>query len=102
MTEKRYAREQDSFIDSVKIHMSNPLSKVKPAVLNIAPYTLKPHSVGIKLNQNENPFDMPLEIKDEVMRRIANRPWSRYPTFDPTDLLEKLAAFLGWRADGVL
>ncbi|HZS43568.1 MAG TPA: histidinol-phosphate transaminase [Blastocatellia bacterium] len=80
----------------------DPLNKVKPWVRDIAPYTLKPHRVAIKLNQNENPFDMPAEIKDEVMRRIADRPWSRYPDFEPTSLLEKLAAFSGWRSDGIL
>ena len=82
--------------------MKSPLDKVKPDVRKIAPYTLNPHRVSIKLNQNENPFDMPQEIKDEVMRRVANRPWSRYPDFDPKDLLERLANFSGWRADGVL
>src|SRR5882724_6286568 len=82
--------------------MTEPIDKVKPAVRAIAAYTLKPHRVTIKLNQNENPFDMPQAIKDEVMRRIADRPWSRYPDFDPIDLLEKLAVFSGWRADGML
>jgi histidinol-phosphate aminotransferase len=37
-----------------------------------------------------------------VWRRLQHRPWSRYPTFVPTELHEKLAAFASWRADGVL
>src|SRR5882724_8109344 len=82
--------------------MTEPIDKVKPAVRAIAAYTLTPDRTTIKLNQNENPFDMPQPIKDEVMRRVADRPWSRYPDFDPIDLLEKLAAFSGWRADGIL
>jgi len=82
--------------------MSDPIDKVKPAVRAIGAYTLRPDRTTIKLNQNENPFDMPEAIKDEVMRRIAGRPWSRYPDFDPIDLLEKLATFSGWRADGIL
>src|SRR6185369_13194150 len=75
---------------------------IKPVVRSIAAYTLRPDRTAIKLNQNENPFDMPQAIKDEVMRRIANRPWSRYPDFDPIGLLEKLATFSGWCADGIL
>src|SRR5690349_5934290 len=82
--------------------MTDPINKVKPVVRAISAYTLRPDRTTIKLNQNENPYDMPQAIKDEVIRRIANRPWSRYPDFDPIDLLEKLAKFSGWRADGIL
>src|SRR5215472_16736189 len=80
----------------------DPLSKVKPWVRDIAPYTLIPHRVSVKLNQNENPFDMPQAIKDEVMRRVAMQHWSRYPDFEPTELLKKFAAFAGWRFDGMM
>ncbi|HXG64817.1 MAG TPA: histidinol dehydrogenase [Blastocatellia bacterium] len=81
---------------------SNALKKIKPAVRAIRAYTLKPHRATVKINQNENPFDMPDEIKQEVSRRLAGRPWARYPTFDPTHLLERLAAFAGWKPEGTL
>jgi histidinol-phosphate aminotransferase len=82
--------------------MPSPLDKIKPQVREVGAYTLAPLTASIKINQNENPFDMPAAIKDEVMRRVADRAWSRYPTFVPTELHEKLAAHAGWRADGVL
>jgi histidinol-phosphate aminotransferase len=82
--------------------MPSPTDKIKPAVRAITAYTLAPLRAEVKINQNENPFDMPAAIKEEVLRRLASRPWSRYPTFVPTELHEKLAAFAGWRADGVL
>ena len=75
---------------------------IKPAVRAISAYTLPPYRAAIKLNQNENPFDMPDEIKQEVSRRLANRAWSRYPDFVPTSLLEGLAAFAGWKPEGTL
>ena len=56
----------------------------------------------MKLNQNENPNDAPVAIKEETLRRLANRRWSRYPDFIPESLHEKLAAFSSWRADGVI
>jgi histidinol-phosphate aminotransferase len=68
----------------------------------ISAYTLPPYRAAIKLNQNENPFDMPDQIKQEVARRLANRAWSRYPDFVPTSLLERLAAFAGWKPEGTL
>ena len=82
--------------------MPQPIDKIKPQVRAIHAYTLAPLRAEVKINQNENPFDMPAAIKEEVLRRLAHRPWSRYPTFIPTELHEKLAAFAGWRADGVL
>ena len=69
--------------------MSDPLEKIKPAVRAITAYTLAPYRASIKINQNENPFDMHDEIKQEVSRRLARRAWSRYPDFVPSELLER-------------
>ena len=82
--------------------MTDPLNKIKPAVRAITAYTLKPYRASIKINQNENPFDMPEAIRREVERRLATRAWSRYPDFVPAALLEALAAFAGWKAEGTL
>jgi histidinol-phosphate aminotransferase len=82
--------------------MSDPLNKIKPAVRAINAYSLRPYRASIKINQNENPFDMPEEIKREVERRLTHRPWSRYPDFVPAQLLERLAAFAGWKPEGTL
>jgi hypothetical protein len=45
---------------------------------------------------------MPIEIKQEALRRLQDRPWSRYPEFTPSNLIRSLAAFSGWTADGTL
>lgn len=82
--------------------MNSPLDKIKPNVRAITAYTLAPLEAPIKINQNENPFGMPREIKEEVLRRAMNHDWGRYPNFVPTSLLEKLAGYTGWRADGVM
>ncbi|HEV8169774.1 MAG TPA: histidinol-phosphate transaminase [Pyrinomonadaceae bacterium] len=75
---------------------------IKPSVRALRAYTLEPHRASIKLNQNENPWDAPARIKDEVLRRFAARNWSRYPDFIPTSLHEQLARFAGWKPDGVI
>ena len=82
--------------------VADPLSKIKAAVRDITAYTLPAYRASVKLNQNENPFDIHDEIKAEVLRRLQTRAWSRYPDFVPQDLLESLARFAGWRADGTL
>jgi histidinol-phosphate aminotransferase len=80
----------------------NPLRHIKPAVRQVAAYTLAARSAAVKINQNENPYDLPESVKRRVLEGALSRPWSRYPEFDPRALLAKLAAFAGWRADGIL
>lgn len=82
--------------------MFSPLDIIKPAVRALRAYALSPHRASVKINQNENPWDAPPEIKEEVLRRFAARKWSRYPDFVPVSLHECLAEFAGWKADGVI
>src|SRR5260221_3834495 len=80
----------------------DPLRFIKPAVRSIAAYTLAARQAPVKINQNENPYDLPEGLKRRVLEQALVRPWSRYPDFDPKELLEKLAGFSGWRADRIL
>jgi len=82
--------------------MTAPLDIIKPAVRALRAYTLSPHRASVKINQNENPWDAPAEIKEEVLRRFAAREWSRYPDFVPVSLHERLAQFAGWKTDGII
>ena len=82
--------------------MRDPLENIKPQVRALRPYSLRFEDARIKLNQNENPWDTPSEIKCETLRRLENRPWSRYPEFTATRLITRLAEFSNWTADGTL
>src|SRR5436305_3877473 len=82
--------------------MPDPLDKIKPRVRELKAYTLSPDRASVKINQNENPWDLPEAVKQETLRRMSARAWSRYPDFVPASLHERLAAFAGWRADGVV
>jgi len=82
--------------------MSDVLNSIKPAVRSVRGYTLAPHRASLKVNQNENAWDAPDRIKEEVLRRFTERQWSRYTEFVPARLNEQLAAFADWKPDGVL
>jgi histidinol-phosphate aminotransferase len=82
--------------------MTGPLRHVKHGVRSIAAYTLAARQAPVKLNQNESPYDLPESLKRRVLEQALGRPWSRYPEFDPKPLCEALAAFAGWRPDGIL
>jgi len=56
----------------------------------------KPYLVGetgerdCKLNQNECPFDLPHEIKSELLRRFEQIQFNRYPASQPFELMSVL------------
>jgi len=78
------------------------LQTIKPAVRELRAYSLSPHHASVKINQNENPWDLPGNIKNEALRRLEAKKWSRYPPFVATSLQESLAAFASWKPDGVI
>ena len=82
--------------------MSKSLDAIKSSVRHLRAYTLTPDRATIKINQNENPWDAPTRIKEETLRRLADRKWSRYPDFIPVELQQRLAEFASWDPDGVL
>jgi histidinol-phosphate aminotransferase len=84
------------------VKKSSSLRGVKSQVIKVPAYTLHAYEAEIKLNQNENPFDFPEDLKDETFRRYRARQWSRYPDFVPDSLRQQLAEFVGWHKDGVL
>jgi histidinol-phosphate aminotransferase len=77
-------------------------NSIKNSVLALRPYTLLPHRASVKLNQNENPWDAPAEIRQETLKRMKDRPWSRYPDFTPGRLHERLAEFSRWQPNGII
>jgi histidinol-phosphate aminotransferase len=86
----------------LKVNVADYLSFIKTSVRQVQAYTLTHLEAPVKINQNENPFDLPEPIKTAANQFMAERAWSRYPPFVPTTLTSKLAEFTGWKADGIL
>lgn len=75
---------------------------IKPQVRSISAYTLKHFEAEVKLDQNENPYELPAEVKREIVSRVLERPWGRYPEFIPKTVLAVLSKFTGWPEEGIL
>ncbi len=75
---------------------------LREEIESLSEYTLKQHPYKIKLNQNENPFELADDIKREIVSRISAQKWSRYPPFVPQVQLKALARFIKWDSDGIL
>jgi histidinol-phosphate aminotransferase len=84
--------------------MPNPSQSdvIKPEVRGLSAYTLAHFDADVKLDQNENPYELPIDLKREVVERVLRRPWGRYPEFVPKAIIHTLAKFTGWQEDGIL
>jgi histidinol-phosphate/aromatic aminotransferase/cobyric acid decarboxylase-like protein len=80
----------------------SPSDVIKPEVRRLSAYTLKHVKADVKLDQNENPYELPQELKEEAVRRVLARPWGRYPEFVPASTTKALAKFAGWPEEGIL
>lgn len=71
------------------------LDNLKPAVRKMGAYTvIGGQSAPVKLNQNENPFDVPGAMKREVVEKFLSESWNRYPDVFPAAATERIARFL--------
>ncbi len=75
----------------------------KKAVYSLHGYTSPPQkSYKAKLNQNESPFDVPQDLKDELCRSARDLAWHHYPLNESPKLTGKLADRHRLGADQVL
>jgi histidinol-phosphate aminotransferase len=80
----------------------SPSGVIKPEVRGLTAYTLKHFDADVKLDQNENPYELPSDLKQEVVDRVLRRSWGRYPEFVPSVMINTLATYTGWANDGIL
>jgi len=80
----------------------SPSDVIKAEVRGLTAYTLKHFNAEVKLDQNENPYELPAELKKQIADRVLSRPWGRYPEFIPEATIKVLSKFAEWPTDGIL
>ncbi|HEX7004681.1 MAG TPA: histidinol-phosphate transaminase [Trueperaceae bacterium] len=75
---------------------------IRPRIRELAAYDFAPHPEGVKLDQNELPYDLPELLRQELLARIAALPLNRYPDLDASELRAALARLHDWPADGIV
>ena len=75
---------------------------IRPAVRAVPAYPFTPIDAPIKLDQNENPYDFPAELKALAAQRLLARPWNRYPDLHADELRRRIAAYESWDEQGVV
>ena len=74
----------------------------RAAVAAMSAYTLERRDAPVKLNQNEAANDFPRALKEELVRRVVDRAWNRYPDFELTELRDAIARVHGLSAGHIL
>ncbi len=81
---------------------SEYFENIKPGVRAMPPYNLKEASCRIKLNQNESPFEIPEEVRAEILEFAKGYTFSRYPALLAVPLAEMLSELFKVPKDWVL
>ena len=69
--------------------------KIRELIKNFEPYRVLEGNYKIWLDKNENPFDLPDEIKEEIFEELRKTPFNRYPHITSMPLREAIAEFYG-------
>ncbi len=75
---------------------------IKPEILGLAPYVVAQDGVPVKLNQNESPWDLPPEIKQEVWGKLSDAFWNRYPSGVASQLKNAISEYTGISPAGIV
>ncbi len=75
---------------------------IRDEVRDAPAYVFRAHPHRVKLDQNEAPEDLPHELREEVLARLRDEAWHRYPEIRAESVARRIAARDGWDEDGVV
>lgn len=65
-------------------------------------YQVKQDLNLVKLNQNESPYDVPVQIKQAVWEKLKFAPWNRYPDGELSSLRRKLSSLTNQPSERII
>ncbi len=73
----------------------DPDQIIRPEILALSAYHVPPATGMIKLDAMENPYALPLKLRDEISQLAAGAPVNRYPDASAASLKASLRTALG-------
>lgn len=90
-------------IETKQFEVADVVKLIQESVRSERPYVVEGNAdLPVKLNQNESPFDLPVEVKAELLEAYRGIPFNRYPREHPDRLAAALAERLSVAPDAVL
>ncbi len=78
-----------------------PMS-IRSAVTSAPGYRLSARAHTVKLDQNESPYDLPDDVRERALARIADADLHRYPDLHADRVRRRIAELEGWPEAGVV
>ena len=69
--------------------------KLSKYLTSMPAYSPAPNTYKVKLNTNESPYDLPENLRKEVVRKLGEMQFNRYPNPRAVELREVAADFFG-------
>ncbi|MEO0293277.1 MAG: histidinol-phosphate transaminase [candidate division WOR-3 bacterium] len=75
---------------------------VRKEIQELKEYKVPQEKYEVKLNQNESPYDVPLNLKKEILKRMLKINWNRYPPRTANPLVEAIAKYNNFPKNGIV
>ncbi len=67
---------------------------IRPEILSLHAYHVPPATGYVKLDAMENPYSLPLAVREELASLLADAPVNRYPDPNPAGLKQQIRSLL--------
>lgn len=75
---------------------------LRPDLRGLTPYDAPVLAHVVKLDANENPYDFPAPVREEILSLLRNDQLNRYPDPQAGELRRALSVYTGWPPEGIM
>jgi histidinol-phosphate aminotransferase len=75
---------------------------IRKSIQELKEYTVPQDKYEVKLNQNESPYDVPDDLKEEIIKKIRNTDWNRYPSRTAIPLVKAISSYTKFPEEGIV
>ena len=75
---------------------------IRKSIQELKEYTVPQDKYEVKLNQNESPYDVPEDLKEEIIKKIKDTDWNRYPSRTAAPLVKAISSYTNFSVEGIV
>ncbi len=75
---------------------------IRKSIQELKEYSVPQDKYEVKLNQNESPYDVPEDLKKEIIKEFFDTDWNRYPSRTATPLVDAISLYTRFPKEGIV
>lgn len=75
---------------------------IRKSIQELKEYTVPQDKYEVKLNQNESPYDVPEDLKKEIIEKMITTDWNRYPSRTAIPLVKAISVYTNFPEEGIV